>query len=89
MRFPLSCSGLLMSGLARMLWVSRLLIPPMMTGSLFPATKGRVTLAAPITATSLSPGRMAATAGAPGVTKTRGISKSYFLKRPASTAIHG
>jgi hypothetical protein len=89
MRFPFNCSGLLMSGLARMLWVSRLLMPPIMTGSLLPATKGRVMLAAPITATSLSPDRMAATAGAPGVTKTRGISKSYFLKRPASAAIHG
>ncbi len=46
-------------------------------------------LAAPMTATSLSPDRMAATAGAPGVTKTSGMSRSYFLKRPASSAIDG
>ncbi len=37
-------------------------------------------LAAPITATSLSPERMAATAGAPGVTKTTGNIQIIFLE---------
>jgi hypothetical protein len=46
-------------------------------------------LAAPVTATSLSPDKIAATAGAPGVTKTSGTSKSFFVKRPASSAIQG
>src|SRR5262249_62115114 len=89
MCFPFSCSGVCTSALVIMLWVNRLLTPPIMTGSLLPCTMGRVMLAAPITATSLSPERIAATAGGPGVTKTNGISKSYFLKRPASSAIHG
>ncbi len=46
-------------------------------------------LAAPITATSLSPERIAATDGAPGVTNTIGTSRSYFFKSPASWAIQG
>ena len=68
-----------MSGLAIMLWVSKLLIPPIKTKSLLPWTKGRVIVAAPICATSLSPDKIAAADGAPGVTNTNGTSKSYFL----------
>src|SRR5581483_8774173 len=69
--------------------VKKFLTPPMKTRSFEPCTYARTLPIAPVTCTSASPPSAAAVATGEEVIKTRWKSRSYFLKRPASCAIHG